>query len=373
MQFFNPEVRECFRQAIEQELYFLLDFGDRFVGIQKESTSALGPSLRGGNRNKQANRIVEVTYLPGENAPRSVIITTIKLLVPEKVDEFDDTTLHMMNVCDPDITAMEGNLTARFVLHLRTARQVLQEHFREVLLGLVWKSDEFDWGGLKKYRLSLIRENPRMPSSPHAKAQRHLSRRCPVMRDVIKRVGPCTLVPFPHDPFTLLVRCVISQQISTKAAQSIFDRLATACGGPPIESKVLARLTDKQLAACGLSGGKQRTLRALVTHFDANPRFSTDIETTDDDTLREQLTAIKGIGPWTVDMFLMFGILRPDVLPVGDLGIKVGFQLLFKLDEHPAPQEMIELAKPWTPYRTIACWYIWRALEAAKQQAAASK
>lgn len=183
------------------------------------------------------------------------------------------------------------------------------------------------------------------------------------MKELIRKVGPCTLVPMSDDPFTLLIRCVISQQISTKAARSIFDRLATLAGGPPISPLTLAALSDDQIAACGISGPKRRTLRAMTAHFDANPTILPGIIERDNDTIREQLVAIKGIGPWSVDMFLIFAIARPDVLPVTDFGVKAGVKKLFNLPDYPTPAEMQTIAKPWQPYRSIASWYVWRSLE----------
>ena len=140
------------------------------------------------------------------------------------------------------------------------------------------------------------------------------------MKQIIGRVGPCTLKPTPEDPFTLLVRCVISQQISTKAAESIFGRLAALIGGPPIPMREVAKLTDARLQACGISGPKQRTLRAVIDHVQANPDLLPGIGDRDDETIREQLIAIKGIGPWSADIFLIFGLGRPDVLPVAISG-----------------------------------------------------
>ena len=137
-------------------------------------------------------------------------------------------------------------------------------------------------------------------STPFYKtARRHLSRNCPVLNQLIARVGPCTLTPNPADPFTLLVRCVISQQISTKAAASIFARLAELVGGPPVPMAKVSKLTDEKLQACGISGPKQRALRAVIDHVKENPKLLPGIEERDNDTIHEQLTAIKGIGPWS--------------------------------------------------------------------------
>ena len=180
------------------------------------------------------------------------------------------------------------------------------------------------------------------------------------MKALIRRVGPCTMTPISNDPFTMLVRCVVYQQISTKAARSIFDRLTTAAGGPPIAKTLLARLSAEQLSACGVSGPKQRTLRALIAHFDEHPDILPGIGGRDDATILAQLTAVKGIGPWSVDMFLMFGLGRPDILPVGDLGLRMGVMDSFKLGVMPNAAGLLARAEPWRPYRSVATWYFWR-------------
>jgi DNA-3-methyladenine glycosylase II len=193
------------------------------------------------------------------------------------------------------------------------------------------------------------------------------------MNRLIARVGPCTLVPRGGDPFTLLVRCVISQQISTKAAESISKKLVAllndgATDGP-IPLAKLAKLTEAKYKSCGISGPKQRTLRAVVDHVRANPDLLPGIAGFDDDAIREQLIAIKGIGPWTADMFLLFGISRPDVWAVGDYGLKVAVKTLFKLRKLPDATKMTKLAKPWVPYRSVASWYLWRSLDKRYQDA----
>jgi DNA-3-methyladenine glycosylase II len=220
--------------------------------------------------------------------------------------------------------------------------------------------------------MSTKRNAPAAPPSRdelYKKAVRHLARKCQVMKRLVARVGPCTWKPVSDDPFTVLVRCVIYQQISTKAAKSIFDRLIAAAGGLPIDRGRLAALTEADFRACGVSGPKQRTLRGVADHMAANPGLLADIAAREDVLLRTQLTAIKGIGPWSVDMFLMFGICRPDVLPVGDLGLRAGVRDEFGLKELPTARELEELAEPWRPYRSVATWYFWRGLEHKAQPA----
>src|SRR5262245_30500233 len=201
-----------------------------------------------------------------------------------------------------------------------------------------------------------------MSTPLYRKARHHLARNCPVMKQLIARVGPCTLAPNPEDPFTLLVRCVISQQISTKAAESIFGKLAALVDGPPMPIARVEKLREATLRSCGLSGPKQRTLRAVIDHIRANPGLLPGITLRDDETIRAQLTAIKGIGPWSADMFLMFGLGRPDVLPVGDFGFRVAVKNLFKLRKDPSVEGYVRRAEPWRPYRSIATWYLWRSL-----------
>jgi DNA-3-methyladenine glycosylase II len=180
------------------------------------------------------------------------------------------------------------------------------------------------------------------------------------MKALVARVGPCTWAPALDDPFSLIVRCVIAQQISTKAAASISAKLAAAVGGPPVAVDRLARMTDARFQRCGVSGPKRRTLRAVCDYVAANPALLAGIATLPDDSIREQLTSIKGIGPWTVDMFLMFAISRPDVLPIGDYGLRAGVRDEFGLKELPTAAELTELAEKWRPHRSIATWYFWR-------------
>jgi DNA-3-methyladenine glycosylase II len=230
-----------------------------------------------------------------------------------------------------------------------------------------------------------------MSTPYYKKVRRHLSGNCPVMKRIIDRVGACTLAPKPDDPFTLLVRCVIGQQISTKAAASIFARLVEAVSGPPephpadgtvmamwqrdasIPLAKLALFTEAQYKACGISAPKQRTLRAVIEHVGANPNLLPSVPTLDDEAIRTQLTAIKGIGTWTADMFLMFGLGRPDVWPVGDYGIRVAVKTHFRLRKVPDAARLAKVARPWEPYRSVASWYLWRSLEPQYRDDASAK
>jgi DNA-3-methyladenine glycosylase II len=201
-------------------------------------------------------------------------------------------------------------------------------------------------------------------STPYfKKVRRKLSQNCPVMKRLIDLVGPCTMAAMPGEPFTLLVRCVIYQQISTKAAKSIFDKLTTLVGDPSVPIARIKALTEAEFKACGISGPKQRTIRAVVEHVEANSDFLPGIPQHDDETVREHLTQIKGIGPWTADMFMMFGLMRPDILPVGDYGFRTAVQKAFRLRKLPVAERCFKIGEVWKPYRSVATWYLWRSLE----------
>jgi DNA-3-methyladenine glycosylase II len=195
--------------------------------------------------------------------------------------------------------------------------------------------------------------------SPHAKAERHLAKSHPAMRDIIRRVGPCTLRPNPNH-FHQLVRTIISQQLSTVVAKTIAARLEQALAPHGPTPAAIQAVTDDAIRGCGLSGAKLKSLRDLSAKvLDGSLPLARIADMTDDE-IRDALTQVHGIGPWSVDMFLMFALGRPDVLPVGDLGLRVGMKELFELTEVPPPKILYELAEPWRPYRSIATWYFWR-------------
>lgn len=194
-------------------------------------------------------------------------------------------------------------------------------------------------------------------------ARKHLSRREPRFRPLLKDVGPCTLQPDP-DGFGVLVRSIISQQISTKAAQSITARLVQLCGRKGLNPKRLAGLPDDQMRACGISANKLLSLRSLTEHFLIDKKLKGDLNELSNEEIHDHLIPIRGIGPWTVEMFLIFSLGRLDVLPVADLGLRSGAQRLFQLEDLPTASQLYELAEPWRPYRTIGTWYLWRSKDA---------
>jgi DNA-3-methyladenine glycosylase II len=192
-----------------------------------------------------------------------------------------------------------------------------------------------------------------------AAAVRHLRQVDPHLRAIIDRVGPCGLEPHP-DRFSALVRSIIGQQISTKAAASIHARLV-AMGGEPHQPARLIEIGEADLRTVGLSSAKARYVLNLAEAVASGqvPLDEFD-DSWDDQAITNALTAIKGIGVWTAEMFLIFVLNRPDILPVSDLGVRVGLRNRHGLAELPKPRDCHSLAEIWRPYRSIASWYIWK-------------
>jgi DNA-3-methyladenine glycosylase II len=202
----------------------------------------------------------------------------------------------------------------------------------------------------------------------YSRARRVLARRDPILRELMRRHGPCGLATSQHtDPFVALLHAIISQQLSTKAAATIAGRVEALLGGPPAPARV-AGVTDEQLRAAGLSGQKVRYLRDLCARIDAGALPLDALDHMTDDEVIEALTQVKGIGRWTAEMFLMFRLQRPDVLPVGDLGIVKAVQRAYRLRRMPSPARLIRLGESWRPYRSVACWYLWASLDNAPLQ-----
>jgi DNA-3-methyladenine glycosylase II len=191
------------------------------------------------------------------------------------------------------------------------------------------------------------------------KAQRHLARRDPVLKQLVATIGPCTLT-FNADRFGTLVRSIISQQISTKAALSIHAKLQTALGPDGVTPAAILAAADEHLRGAGLSASKTRSLRDLSAkvHSAAVPLDA--LHDLPDDEVVDSLLPVHGIGPWTAQMFLIFCLGRLDVLPVDDLGLRSGVQRQYGLAELPGRKELLELSEPWRPYRSVATWYFWR-------------
>ena len=198
----------------------------------------------------------------------------------------------------------------------------------------------------------------------YARARRHLSRRDPVIRDLMRAHGRCGLADAQHgDPFGALMKAIVSQQLSTKAADTIFTRLIALFDGVPTP-RALASLTDAQLRAVGLSGQKLRYMRDLGVKVQDGSLPLHALDGMGDEDVIAALTQVKGIGRWTAEMFLMFRLHRPDVLPVDDLGIVKAVQKAYGLRKTPTADRLHQIGDAWRPYRSVACWYLWRSLNA---------
>lgn len=181
---------------------------------------------------------------------------------------------------------------------------------------------------------------------------------------LIERVGPCRLRP-ARDRFSILVRAIIGQQISTRAAATIDGRLRELAGDPHHPAGLISA-GEEGLRSCGLSGVKARYVLNLAEAVDRGQVPLARIGTLDDEAIKARLTSVKGIGPWTAEMFMVFSLNRPDVLSVGDLGVRVGLRDFHGLSDVPSPAECVRLAEPWRPYRSVAMWYLWRSLDGPK-------
>jgi len=168
------------------------------------------------------------------------------------------------------------------------------------------------------------------------------------------------------DPFTTLARAIVGQQISVKAAQTIWERLLKACGAGergPLDPGRVQRKRVATLRACGLSLNKAEYIRDLARHFASARLDPRAWPALDDEALIEALVDVKGIGRWTAEMFLMFHEMRADVLPVADIGLQKAVALLYLDGRRPTPAELSALAESWQPYRSVATWYLWRSLD----------
>lgn len=194
-------------------------------------------------------------------------------------------------------------------------------------------------------------------------ASAHLAKRDRALSKWMKRIGPIDMAGWrkPFDTVDALSRSILYQQLSGKAAATIVARVEAATGARRLVPEALGRLDDAALRACGVSGNKVLALRDLCRRAEAGDVPSARaLPTLDDATLIERLTAVRGIGRWTVEMLLIFRLGRPDVLPVDDLGVRKGAQVLDGLDAAPTPKALLARGAAWGPYRTLASLYLWR-------------
>jgi DNA-3-methyladenine glycosylase II len=189
-------------------------------------------------------------------------------------------------------------------------------------------------------------------------------RRDPALAIIIKQVGPCRMADIPQmPPFMALARAIASQQLSTKAADTIFSRFCDLFDPDKLpDPQRLLRLDDETVRRAGFSRSKVVFLRDLASHV-VDERLPLDrLHEHDDDSVLKQLTAVKGIGQWTAEIFLMFRLKRPDIFPVDDLGLVKAAQRAYGLRQRPTRKRLLEMSEAWRPYRSVAAWYLWRSL-----------
>jgi len=206
------------------------------------------------------------------------------------------------------------------------------------------------------------------PVSEDPAAVRALRESDPVIAGLIDRYGDPDGVLArrgrrPGDAYGALVRSIVGQQLSSKAARTIYERLIALYDGRTPTPRELLDTDPEEIRGVGLSRAKVAFLRDLAEHIEDGELDLEKLPELPDDEVLDQLTRVKGLGPWTVDMFLMFHLGRPDVLPVGDQGIRRAVQITYGLEELPTAAELERIAEPWRPHRTLACLYLWRSLD----------
>jgi DNA-3-methyladenine glycosylase II len=194
------------------------------------------------------------------------------------------------------------------------------------------------------------------------KALNHLKTADPVLGTIIERVGPYRM-QYREPSFQTLVRSIVYQQLNGKAASTIFNRLIAAAKADPLTPEAILRLRPARMRTLGLSKQKLTYIRELARMTrDGLVRFDR-VQSLEDAAIIEHFTQVKGVGVWTAQMFLIFALRRPDVLPTGDLAVRAAIKKAYQLEELPTPAEMEKIAASWRPYCSVASWYLWRSLE----------
>ncbi len=195
-------------------------------------------------------------------------------------------------------------------------------------------------------------------------ACKHLAKRDRVMRKLIPQFGDGRLQS-PGDAFTTLARSIVGQQISVKAAQSVWDRFAALVADPSsrLSPQAVLALAPPAIRAAGLSARKVEYLRDLAQHFEGGSVHVRQWQQMDDEAIVDELVAIRGIGRWTAEMFLIFHLMRPNVLPLDDVGLIKGISVNYFSGEPVSRAEAREVGDAWAPFRSVATWYIWRSLD----------
>jgi len=198
------------------------------------------------------------------------------------------------------------------------------------------------------------------------KAVNHLKKSDPILRSIIEKHGPCRIA-YGEPSFASLAETIVYQQLNGRAAATIFKRF-TDLTGLPLTPKGVLKLSDEQMRSAGLSKQKLSYLRSLAELTLSGDVNFEQLPNLPNEEVIEHLTRVKGIGIWSAQMFLMFTLRRPDVLPTGDLGIQMAIQKHYRKRKLPKPKEMEKIAKPWAPYRTFACWYLWKSVDTKEKE-----
>lgn len=205
-----------------------------------------------------------------------------------------------------------------------------------------------------------------------AKARKALAASDPTMAALIERVGKIDIATRmkrrkeerPEDPYGALLRAIVGQQLSTKAARTIYLRVVDLFDGTTPTPEQLLEAPEEDLRGCGLSGRKTEYVRDLAAHVISGELELDRLDRLGDEEVIEEIVAVRGLGRWTAEMFLLFHLQRPDVLSGGDLGIRKAIQIEYGLEEMPTPTRVIEIGEPWRPHRSLASLYLWESLAA---------
>ncbi|HEV2117978.1 MAG TPA: DNA-3-methyladenine glycosylase [Terriglobales bacterium] len=197
------------------------------------------------------------------------------------------------------------------------------------------------------------------------RAIRHLQQADSVMAGIIERIGPFKM-RYREPSFDAMARSIVFQQLHGKAAATIFERVRCAClngsvrDGDGITPASILALSEEQMRACGLSRQKLSYLRDLAQRTASGEIDFARLPDMSDEDVIEHLTRVKGIGVWSAQMFLIFALRRPNVMPTADYGINFAIKKAYRKRQMPKPKQILKIARPWQPYCSVACWYLWR-------------
>jgi DNA-3-methyladenine glycosylase II len=210
----------------------------------------------------------------------------------------------------------------------------------------------------------------KMTPAYYAKGRRYLMRQDPKLAAIIKRAGPCTMRAYQDgDPFSALVQTIVSQQLSTRVADVIFGRVAALCGTAGVTPARVLAIDPLELRAAGLSHAKVRYVQELAAKVSDGTIVLDHLDELPDEEVTRVLSQVKGIGPWSTHMFLIFRLHRPDVWPIGDLAIVKALGRFHRLRKTPNAKRLDRLGEVWRPYRSLAAWYLWASLSLKDEEA----